>query len=42
MTRSPRIAGRLLPATLLSLALGFAALPAPPPSGSTRSSRTAA
>ena len=28
MTRSPRIAGRLLPATLLSLALGVAALPA--------------
>ena len=28
MTRFPRIAGRLLPATLLSLALGVAALPA--------------
>ena len=28
MTRSPRIAGRLLPAALLSLALGVAALPA--------------
>ena len=28
MTRFPRIAGRLLPGTLLSLALGVAALPA--------------